>query len=136
MARAKWNSALETGNLLVDGEHRHLFELINSLHDAIVAKADREQQEQLIFSIIEHVTAHFSHEEALMEETHFPGLRHQRVLHKEFMKKSRALVDEYLSGAVSLPITLELYLYDWLVTHVRTEDRLIGEHIRNSSASQ
>lgn len=132
MTRAKWNEALETGNLLVDGEHRRLFELINALHDAIVAKVERSEQERQIFTIIEHVKAHFAHEEALMEEIRFPGLRHQRVLHKGFVKQSQKLVDEYVSGAVALPITLELYLYDWLITHVRTEDRLIGEHIRNT----
>lgn len=130
MATAKWDPLLETGNELVDSEHRAVFDLVVELHDSIVRKQSREAQDEILDHLIAHVEEHFVHEEALMRSMHYPGLVEQKRLHKEFTKEAGRLVAEHKAGEARLPITVAIYVYDWVLNHIRVEDRKIGEFIR------
>lgn len=130
MAYAKWKSSLETGDPIVDAEHQEIFALVNQLHDAIVQCAERAAQDDILASIVEKARAHFAHEEALMRAIRYPGRLDQKRMHKAFAVETGRLVAEYQSGEKHLPITLAMFLHEWLVTHMRVEDRKIGEFIR------
>ncbi len=135
MAYATWKSSLETGDTLVDSEHKEIFSLVNELHDAIVQRRERAAQDEILASITVTAREHFVHEEALMRSIHYPGLLEQKKLHKAFLAETKRLSAEYECGEARLPITLAMFLHEWLVTHMRVEDRKIGEFIRERAAN-
>lgn len=135
MAYATWKSSLETGDTLVDSEHQEIFSLVNELHDAIVQRRERVAQDEILDSIIARAREHFVHEEALMRSVRYRGLLEQRKLHKAFLAETKRLSAEYECGETLLPITLAMFLHEWLVTHMRIEDRKIGEFIRERAAN-
>ena len=136
MAYATWKSSLETGDPLVDAEHREIFALVNRLHDSIVQCHERAMQDDILALIVEKARAHFAHEEALMRSIRYPGLLDQRRMHKEFVAETGRLAAQYQSGEKRLPINLAMFLHQWLVTHMRVEDRKIGEFIRARAAEE
>jgi hemerythrin-like metal-binding protein len=136
MAHVKWKASLETGNKRVDDEHRLTFELLNELHDGIAAKLDRSSQEEILGKLLSHVAEHFRNEEALMRTTRYPLLADQKRLHKEFLAHTRKLVAEYRAHPSATPLTLEIYIYRWLVNHIRTVDRRMAEYVREREGSE
>ena len=132
MAQVKWDSSLETGNELVDDQHRQVFAIVNELYDAIVNHADRETQDEILDRAMSHVQRHFVDEEALMRSIDYPRLAEQQRLHQGFSAQAGRMSDEYRSGKKRLPITLAFFLYDWLVKHIRNEDVRIAEFIRSN----
>lgn len=130
MVYAKWDPTLETGNELVDSEHRELLAIINELQNSIIERHDREIQDAIMVRLMAYARDHFKHEEELMRSVFYPGLVRQKQLHKEFAAEARRLMSDYESGRKLLPITLAMFLHEWLVKHIRGEDRKIGEYIR------
>lgn len=135
MTYAKWDPTLETGNELVDSQHKELFNIINELHDSIVDREDHEIQAAILARLMSYAEHHFTDEEALMRSIFYPGLTEQKAMHKAFKAEARELSNEYTSGKTLLPITLAIFLHDWLVKHIRIEDRKIGEFIRAKQAA-
>lgn len=135
MAAYEWDASLETGNELVDGQHRHIYELINDLQASIVEKRDRAEQDAVLADLIATSQAHFTDEEQLMRSVGYPGMMGQRQQHREFISETRRLSEQYSSGEQRLPITLAIYLHNWLVMHMRNEDTKIVEHIRSRGGS-
>ncbi len=125
-----WDPALEIGNDLVDTQHKQLYETINELHDAVVSGEPIEVQESILMRLMEQAESHFHDEEDLMRSIGYPGLTDQQWMHAEFMAQAQRLTEEYRSNKAVLPITLAIFLQDWLVKHTRTEDKKIGEFIR------
>jgi hemerythrin-like metal-binding protein len=130
MAHASWDPALATGNELVDAEHIEIILMINELRDAISQARPREVQDDMLDRLMDHASSHFVHEEALMRSIYYPQLMEQKRLHKQFEAEAKRLSDEYRSGRKRLPITLAIFLQDWILKHIRNEDRKIGEFIR------
>lgn len=133
MREVTWDASFETGNEMVDEQHRSSLVMINELRMAIADREPIAVQEDILGRVIDHLTAHFTDEEALMLSVGYPGRRDQRHLHKDFLAQVGALWREYASGDHPLPITLEQFIYTWLVNHIRTEDRAMAEYVREHS---
>ncbi len=72
MAFAEWDRALETGNLMVDTQHRELFAAVNQLHDAILAHNDIEVLGGILYRLQRYTAVHFRDEEDLMAQVAYP----------------------------------------------------------------
>jgi hemerythrin-like metal-binding protein len=127
---SQWDPSLETGSEIVDRQHRQLYDLINELHDSIVENHDRELQDDVLVRLMRYAELHFDDEENLMRSVGYPALADQRRMHGEFKAEAARLTETYRAGEVLLPITLAIFLHDWLVKHIRIEDKKIGEFIR------
>ena len=59
---------LETGNAIIDQEHRELFRAVNSLMDACSKGQGRAALEPTMKFLLDYVNKHFSHEEELQQK--------------------------------------------------------------------
>jgi hemerythrin len=59
----------------IDEQHRKLMEMINTLHEAMVARQGREAQKIIIAAMVDYAHNHFALEERYMRESTFPWLR-------------------------------------------------------------
>jgi hemerythrin len=130
VAFAEWDPALETGNLMVDGQHRELFAAVNELHDAIHDHNDIAVLGGILYRLQRYTAVHFGDEEGLMADVAYPDLERHHGLHLQLAEQTSSLASKYLSGELTLGITLATFLRDWLTHHIGEEDRRLAEHIR------
>jgi len=117
----------------IDSQHKELIYKINMLHELIEAKAPKAEIEA-IFAFLEHYVAdHFGYEEELMEKYNYPETERHKAKHKhfvdEFLKARdgfRAHTGDQLWPGMS---GLESLLKNWLVTHIMTIDKKLGQFL-------
>ena len=64
---------LETGNSIIDREHRELFQAVNQLMDSCGYGKGRAAMEPAIKFLLDYVDKHFAHEEQLQQASGYPG---------------------------------------------------------------
>jgi len=127
---ARWNASLLTGHATVDAQHRELFALVNDLNAATIVDRGDESTVAALNRILSYATNHFSTEEALMDATDYPSSECHRSLHREFAATAQRLADEHAHGADLTIGQLAAFMEAWLETHIREEDLLLIEHVR------
>ena len=83
----KWNSLLESGNKIIDDEHKELMNSCNKLIKEFIKNRQDSSYLNLIDSIIKNTEAHFSLEEKIFSGTNFPLAEYHKVLHKDLILK-------------------------------------------------
>jgi len=124
MTLFEWSDTYSVGVRAMDADHRRLFQLLNSLYDAIEAK----RGEQVIVGAIEALCAfakyHFAEEERLMLRAGYGGLTAQRRAHQEFFAGVQAYKDEALSdAAAAFANDYAKGAVAWLKDHIVTSDK-------------
>lgn len=91
-----WHVEWESGNAVVDAEHRTLLELSNDLLDLSLSGAAQEQIVGRLLSLLDHVVKHFADEEQVLAELSYPDLVHHAQLHARLVSDAIKLKDEVL----------------------------------------
>jgi len=122
MALIEWSETYRSGHSRIDAQHRNLFDLLNRLHDRIMAGSGGAGVEETLNELTEYVQEHFRDEESLMIEAGYPATHEHRDLHEKLVGK----VDEFRrSRNTSNPITpldLVRFLSAWIQYHILLED--------------
>jgi hemerythrin-like metal-binding protein len=119
----------------IDREHRGMFDLLNRLHQAMLAGKGKNILKPLLGEVTQYTLVHFAHEEELMAAVSYPGLREQVEQHQALRRRTRVFAERYQRGEVTMTIELTLFLAEWLKDHIMTVDRRLGEFINaNGSA--
>ena len=125
---------LETGNGIIDGEHRQLFAAVNSLMDACAQGRGRATIEPTMNFLLNYVDTHFAHEEELHKKSGFENFEAHRQFHITYTKKLRELA---AAIQVSAPTVSDLNNLNQhialLVNHIRSTDKKLGAYL-NSKA--
>ncbi len=103
MAIAIWSDDYLTGDPLVDEHHRHIFAVVNDLHDAIHDGRGRAALEPTLTKLWEYTAMHFAVEEQLMEDSGYPDLDAHRRAHWEGRHLASGLMDRYRLGGAICP---------------------------------
>jgi len=115
----------------LDEQHGVLFELLANL-DQSIQDGDRWVVVHNTLSELLHWTQlHFAVEESVMRICHFPELAKHIEQHKGFVAKvlelkQKSLTEDIADDASKL-------LHDWLLHHIRIEDRKYSEHFARVS---
>lgn len=121
---------LETGNALIDSEHRELFRAVNDLMDACSQGKGREKIEETINFLSSYVGKHFKDEESLQTQTGYPGYAAHRQFHENYKRElnqaARALIaDQGIAALGRLNQSIAV-----LVNHIRVEDKKVAQHVK------
>jgi hemerythrin len=110
----EWREGFKTGVAAIDDEHQHLFTLVKRL--------ELENVKATLDELLEYVVSHFTNEQALMENTGYPGFEAHLALHEqlsaqvaEFLGTSEEWTDDRVQE-------LRRFLNKWLVGHILTHD--------------
>lgn len=115
----EWREGFRVKIDQVDSEHEHLFTLIKAL--------DLDSVDKTVEELLEYVVVHFTNEQALMEQSGYPGFEQHLKLHESFASS----VADFLSSGE--PWTeervheLRRFLNKWLVGHILTHDLRFGK---------
>ena len=126
---------LETGNALIDAEHKKLIEAINLLLEACSKGKGRDEISSTMFFLKSYTEKHFADEERLQRESRYPGFTEHKGYHEYFRKKIVELEARLKQEGPSIVLVGELNhaLADWFLNHIKTQDKKVAAHIQQSS---
>jgi hemerythrin len=129
MALITWDQSYSVKVTELDGHHQKLFFLLNTLHDAMREGKGSSVIKTIVEELANYTHTHFQREEALMEQTKFPGLDAHRVEHQKLMAK----VSEYKAAldkgsGVNTSAVME-FLREWLAKHINRMDKAYASHL-------
>ena len=126
---------LETGNTLIDTEHRQLFDAINGLLEACSKGQGRKEVERTGRFLMDYTATHFGDEERLQQRYKYPDCQQHKQYHETFKRVVAELVKELeeKGPSVQLVARLNTVLAGWLINHIKREDTKVAAHIRANS---
>jgi hemerythrin len=125
--RVPWGPRYEVGIEVIDGQHRHLLELINRLQDALGANSELDQLVESLRELVRYTEHHFATEERLMDEVGASAERH-RGEHRRLLEGLMRFTVKLDSASVS---ESSHFLQDWLFRHIDEVDRPFGALLRS-----
>jgi hemerythrin len=110
----------------MDRHHARFAELVNEL-----ATAGNDQFAALFARLNEHTRVHFGEEQALMEQSGFPGMREHSAEHQRVLGELAQFQQRVQRG---LTVFARSYVRDrlgeWFVLHLTSMDANLAAHLR------
>lgn len=131
MMKYELTKDLESGNAIIDKEHRELFQAINKLMDACSQGKGRAAIEGTVKFLLDYVDRHFAHEEQLQKTSGYPGMAAHRMFHENYKMKLRQIANDILSHETTIAdlSTLNSHVAI-LVSHIKLEDKKLGAFLQ------
>lgn len=130
--RYEFTKDLECGNTLIDNEHKELLQVVNKLLDACSEGNGRKNIEPTLKFLLNYVNTHFAHEEQLQMNTNYPNMTAHKSFHTQYTQKLNEIADKI---PLSNPSILDLGNLNQhigiLVSHIKTEDKHLGEYLNS-----
>lgn len=126
-----FDDSYRLGHEEIDGQHQKLVNAINHLYDAMMAGQAAAEMGKVLGFLRAYTVKHFEFEEALMEESGYPGYESHRAIHDELTEQVVDLERRYLAGNTAISLSLFNFLKEWLVSHIADEDRRLVEFLNS-----
>lgn len=130
MSILKWTPDLAVGNTLIDEDHRHLFDLLDRLHQDMSTGQINQETQSIVDALREYAEAHFSREEELMRKISYPHYAVHKAEHDRFLSEVCALQSRMARGARTAQLDIDQFLAAWLREHVLVRDMALAASIR------
>jgi len=132
--RLIWQSAYESGNPIIDAQHRGLFANANALLAAATNNAPRDEALPLVERLVDDVHAHFAYEESVLARIGFPGASRHAEGHARLLAKAEQLAANVRGGHASASSTLDFLVHQLVGQHLLKADRAFFPYLRNLAA--
>lgn len=119
----QWTPAISVNNPDIDSQHKRLFDLINNLHDAMIAGKGKDVLAATLAELLDYTKTHFSYEEKYIQSKQYVGFAAHKLQHDQFTKKVADWQKDFQAGKMNLTIEVSQYLKDWLVNHIEVIDK-------------
>jgi hemerythrin len=124
-----WNTEHATGNVEIDEQHAHIFELINAVDAAVTTGAGASTIDLVLGLLLRYLAVHFAAEERLMRAVAYPAYLEHAEHHAECSREIQRVLAEYRRGAAKLDTVLT-FVRNWLHTHTLTRDKELAAFTR------
>ncbi|MDR0868946.1 MAG: bacteriohemerythrin [Planctomycetota bacterium] len=128
----EWTADLETGNELIDSQHKQLIQAINDLLRACASGEGRAVIADTMDFLESYTAKHFGEEEELQRQFAYPDVPQHHLLHNGFKKVvatiSRELQKE--GATVEMVMRINRDVAGWLINHIKKEDTKVAAHIK------
>jgi len=131
--RLQWSQACSVGIEEIDGQHKELFNRINSLDSAMKQGKAKKEVLRLIEFLDEYVITHFGTEEKHMADYDYPGYSLHKTKHNWFKKEISGIRKKLeIDGATpQVTILSNNLLIHWFSNHIRTTDMALGLFLKS-----
>jgi hemerythrin len=119
----RWTEAYSVNIALLDEQHQRLFDAVNELNRALRTGQGDAAVQPVLDKLFAYVLVHFAAEEALMQEHGYPALPTHRTQHEMFRQKITAYLEEHKAAKPGVPVSLLLFMQNWLKQHVMKTDK-------------
>jgi hemerythrin len=133
MTKIEWDDSLSVGINLIDEQHKMLIQRIKDLSDAVESTRGLEKILQTLGFMIDYTDFHFSTEEKYMVQLGYPGFDIHKEQHEEFKSTLNHMVEDFEEdgATVALSTSINTFLINWLIKHIKSIDRKFGEFLQD-----
>ncbi len=130
----EWNEGLSCHHDVIDADHKRLVEMVNRLHEAMMARQGAKMVGGILDELIDYTRTHFGREEALMAAKTYPHYLAHKAEHDKLIQQANELQRKHETGAISLSLETMDFLRDWLFNHIMKIDKQLGNWIAEQPA--
>jgi len=117
-----WRPGFNSGNRLIDDQHRSLFSVANRLTDEITNHQPEPMIKETIRELIQDIQAHFKAEEEILEKA-APGIAEShKAIHAQLIKEVGEIANRVVHRISSVRELIGFVLYDVIANHLTQED--------------
>jgi hemerythrin-like metal-binding protein len=117
-----WRTEYESGHLLIDVQHRKLFELGNTLLNAILDKQSKLDVELMLEDLISDISNHFCTEETLLSRANHPLTPEHQAIHRTLLARCKAMAERYHRNELKVGDLFQFVAIDVVSDHIIKED--------------
>ena len=131
-----WEENFRVGHPMIDSQHKRLFEIADELYELILGPPEKRDSDtaMVLQDCAKYVNFHFSCEEKIMNESQYEEVEGHLNQHKAFTTYVASLMSDSSRGTGIDLEKLYVFISDWLVKHICTEDKKLANFV--SSVSQ
>ena len=118
-----WEDSFACGHPTIDGQHRQLFTLANSLIGAVSSGQPAAETSMRLRRLMAYTAQHFHDEEALLARADFPGLPAHAAEHRRLLEKAGRFEAEVGSGKADISQFVGFLILDLVQGHILIEDK-------------
>jgi diguanylate cyclase (GGDEF)-like protein/hemerythrin-like metal-binding protein len=121
--RLVWHKSYESGNAVIDRQHRELFSDAAVLLDALVAGRPAPEVEGLVDRLAGHIVRHFRDEEAILKESGYADAEAHALIHAGLVERATDLVARFKAGTLDTGELFQFLVTDVVALHMLKADR-------------
>ena len=124
----QWQSNFESGNEIIDMQHRNLLNLSNMMLQLLKEKEKNSEKINSLYNMmVKDIDYHFNSEEEILASIHYPDLQAQKTSHKRLL--SGAKVSE---NALTFDFLVQNIIGAVILNHLTQEDSLFFKYFKNN----
>jgi hemerythrin-like metal-binding protein len=124
-----WKEEFSVKIASIDEQHQKLLGLINSLHQAMLARKGKHVLGPVLDNLVAYTQEHFAYEEQLFERYEYPSRLSHIKEHKELVKKVADFQADFESGKLTVTMDVMQFLKDWLERHIQGTDKAYSAYL-------
>lgn len=125
----QWQAEYAINVAIVDEQHQELYSIAKALYAFLFEGGTTRASAQLFPRLIAHTTLHFQTENQLMLENAYPGLAVHAKKHEQILRALHDFSTAYSDRHIPPKKEVGIFLKDWVMTHILTEDRRLGTYL-------
>lgn len=127
MKLSHWTSELETGLAALDSDHKQLLAEASRLQLAS-SGTDLAELKSTLLDLKTEMVAHFTREEALMDECRYEAAHEHRLEHQQLLSEIQVKIDALEAFEQDLA-TFGNVVHQWIFAHIAGKDSLFGRAV-------
>lgn len=133
--RYEWDESWETGNQLIDSQHKEFIRRINNLLEACSLGKGRDEIFSAAQFLTEYTDKHFGDEEKLQKQYAYPDRVNHKKMHEGFKKTVKEINErlEKEGSSVALVGKINSDVAGWLINHIKKQDVKVAKYIEENS---
>lgn len=122
MVVLKWTDDMSLNIREIDDQHKKLIDMLNDFYNEMLAD-NKAAFAKLLKAISDYTVFHFKTEEKYFARFNYAESEEHIRQHNDFVAKINDLRERFNSGKLVLSFELTNFLKDWLVKHIKVEDK-------------
>lgn len=128
MAILMWQDEYNSGIPLIDAQHKHIFDMINTFEEENDSSVKRDAVVSFLEILMIYCKDHYALEEKIMEQNNYPLKEYHKAIHVDNYESMRRLLPAIKKGRVEDPYTKIISLAAAMQHHMVRDDVTIFYH--------
>lgn len=123
MALFSWSDDYSVKVPSIDAQHQRLVQMLNDLHDGMVAGHAAEKVAEVLEGLIQYTAQHFAYEEELFAKYAYAETAAHVAEHQKLVEQVLAFKQKLLAKEATITMELVRFLKNWLIGHILGSDK-------------